>query len=352
MEQELIPLDTTKIVIFDEFESQLAELEEDNKRLVFNYDDAQGLKDAKKQVKKATTSITAVENIRVENKKPYWDYGKAIDAKAKGITARLEAIRQVHAAPIKERKEREDARRKQHEDNISAFFAFRDFGDDYAAEDYETELESIEKIPLDDSWGEFKSLAAENKNEAVNELRKIIDVKKQQEAEQAELFQLRQQAIEQEQKDRNAEIAAEAESRAKKEAEEQAERVKQENIRKEREEHNARVRAEKEAEEARERKETERARELETAQREKAEAEERAANAVKEARENAERELREKVKREQAKAEQREADKKHQTKINNGAVAALVKAGILKADAITAITAIAKHEIPNVEIKY
>lgn len=351
MEQELIPLDPNKIIIFDEFESQLVELEEDNKRLVFDYDDAQGLEDAKRQVKKATTSITAVENLRTENKKPYWDYGKAIDKKAKEVTIRLEAIRQVHAAPIKERKEREDARTKQHNDNIAAFFAFRSFEDDCGSEDYKAELETIENISIGDSWEEFEHLAAENKEESITEVRKVIRIKQQQEKEQSELLQLRQEATEREQKDREAEIAAEAEARAKKEAEEQAERVKQENIRKEREEHNARVRAENEAEEARERKEAERAQELETAQREKTEAEERAVNAVKEAREAAIREQQEKTAREKEEFEKREADKTHRNKIHTR-IADAIDDMDKSLSSIDLVMEIADGNIPHLKIEY
>jgi len=370
MDQELIPLDITKITIFDEFEATLVELEESNKKTVFDYDDPQGLKDAKKHVGKVTTTITAVENIRVEKKKPYWDYGKALDAKAKGLTARLEVVRQVHAKPIRIRKKQNEERIQKHNANATAFFNFRYFDTDCDSEEYEKELELIEKTPVGDSWEEFKHLAVANREEAITELKQIIVVKKNHEKEQAELFQLRQQAIERNKADEEARIAAEARSKAEAKAAQDAENLRQENIRKEREEHNARVLAEREQDEARERaaqereekqcrEANERRLEIEAANRATAEAEERAANAERLAKEKFEREAKEKEEKERKEKEAREADNKHRECINTDVRRAIYAAipegfGSEQCDDISnaILQSIVDGEIPHTSIKY
>ncbi|MFB6449293.1 hypothetical protein ACFDR1_16895, partial [Bradyrhizobium sp. 1AS5L] len=53
-----------------------------------------------------------------------------------------------------------------------------------------------------------------------------------------------------------------------------------------------------------------------------------------------------------AETEKREADTKHRAKVNNAAVAALVKGGIAEEAAKAVITLIAKRQVPAISISY
>lgn len=157
------------------------------------------------------------------------------------------------------------------------------------------------------------------------------------------------------------------EERLKKEAAEAAKREAEEAIRKERE---RAERLEREAKEAAEKAERdriaaeERAKlEAERIEREKKEAVERAEREKQEAirleRERLEREAREKKEAEEreaarlkAEAEAKAADKKHRAKINNEILAAFVHVGISEDTAKTVICAVAKNQIPHMEIRY
>ncbi len=356
--QELIRFDPNNIVVFNEFEGKLAELEKDAARTKHDFDDPQGLKDAKSDVKKATTSITAIEKIRKSEKKESLDYGRALDKKAKDITGRLEVVREINAGPIRDIKEAEEARLRCHNDNLNAFFAFRDFTES-KSQDYEAELELIEKIALDDSWEEFRAKAAIAKDQSITQLKTKIASCKQLEADQAELIQRREEAVTREKADHEAKIAAEAETKAKVEAELVAERVKQDNIRKEREAKEAQEQREKSLQEARERQESENRLALETAKREKAEAEERAANAEKEAREKVlqeqkemAREQSEREAREKFEAEAKASNKAHMAKINNDTKAHFMEFGLTEDQATKIIIALALSEFRHVAMIY
>ena len=157
MKEEIIPFDATNITVFSEFESQLAELEDSNEKIQFDYYDAKGNKEARSHVAKLRKTKSGIDRARKTAKQAALDYGRALDGKAKEITARVEAMIDVHAKPLREIEQAEEARVRCHEDNIQAFFAFREFEPSCTSKDYEAELELLEKIPLDDSWEEFRS---------------------------------------------------------------------------------------------------------------------------------------------------------------------------------------------------
>ena len=163
-----------------------------------------------------------------------------------------------------------------------------------------------------------------------------------------------QQRIEHEQR-----IAREAEERAKREVEEKARRDREESERRERElqaaaerEKQERIaaqeRAEREAKEARDMAELKAKRAQEKAEREKQEAieaERRKAALAEQARIAEEKRIKDE-------AERRARDTEHRRNINLAAVSALVESGLTEDCAKACITAIAKGQVPAVNINY
>lgn len=94
---------------FDELKATLAEAKEKNDTLVFNYTDPQGNKDARSHVaslRKIKAQITKVHKIV---KADVLETGRAIDAKKNEYLTEIEAMIEVHAAPIKEIEDHEKA---------------------------------------------------------------------------------------------------------------------------------------------------------------------------------------------------------------------------------------------------
>ncbi len=336
----------SEIAAYSEFRAQLSELRAGNAKLVFDYEDPQGNKDARSHVYKLRKAKSAVEAARKDEKAASLEYGRRVDGQAKEIIVEIETMIDVHAKPLAEIEQREKDRIEKHEANmteiIGAGTVTAEKWMDIPFEAMKDRLAEIEAEPIDeDHWDEFALQAAQAKDAAIAQMRTAIAKREKHEAEQAELLRLRKEAEERERADHEEKIRQEAARKAEEEAEQKAKHERQ------------RV----EAEAARKRAAAEK-RELklklaaEKADREKAEAEQRAANAEKEAREKAEREQREKLEREAAEAAEREADKKHHAAINNQAVAAFVASGISEDAAKQAVTLIAKRAVPNVHITY
>lgn len=338
---EVIPFEKNQLVAFTEFEQQLNALEAESKSIVPDLTTKKGIEAEKSHIYKWRQSKSAVTKIHKEAKAEALEYGRKVDAVKNKLLERIESVIAEREKPLKEMEEREAARVAAIKLRIDDLTDFEKFSQDASAEVWAAELSLVESFQIDDSLEEFKSEAAIAKDAAITAIKERLTARQKYEAEQEELARLREQAAIQERKDREARIAQEAAERATREAEEKAMRE-------------AAQRAADEKRKAEEAEKAEQARllELETAKREKAEAETRAANAEKAAREKAERELQDKNRREKEDADKREANKKHQAKINNEAVNGLVKAGLSKEDAVKAVTAIAKREIPNVTISY
>jgi colicin import membrane protein len=338
---EIIEFSSTEITAFSEFEFQLAELKKDNSSLQFDYQDAKGNKEARSHIYKLRQTKSALESARKIAKEKALAYGKRVDTKAKEISAEIEGMIEVHAAPLKEIEEKEAARVNGIKLKIESLHNYKEFEHDCSASMWADELAAVEAFVLDDSLAEFKADAAIQKDAALAEIKQRLDARQKYEDEQAELVKLREQQADQERKDRERKIAEDAETRANIEAQQEAARVA-----KAAEDETKRIADEHE------RSELKRAAELETAKREKAEAEERAEKAERLAKEKAERDQQEAIRLDLEASQKREANKKHQAKINNAAVSGLVDAGVTEEMAKLAITAIAKKQVPAVQINY
>lgn len=334
---QIIEFNKNEITAFNEFRSQLAELRQNNEKAVFDYKSPKGNKEARSHIYKLRQTKSAVDKVRKEQKAEALEYGRKVDSQAKEIASEIEGMIAVHEQPLKEIEQREAARIQTHKDRIETLTLYRQAEDAMGAEEIAAAMASVEAFVIDDSLEEFKAEAALVKDEAMAQLKKMLAAQKKYEAEQAELVRLREQAADQERKDREAKIAQEARERA---------------------EHEARARAEQE-QKAREQADRDRQLELERAKREKLEAEQRARESeerskreAQESIERAERDRQAKIEAEKKEAEQRERNRAHKAKVNNEIVAALVEGGMSQTAAKQAVTLIAKRSIPHVAISY
>lgn len=349
---EVIPFNPNEITVFSEFENKLAKVKKDNSTIVFDYASRKGNKEARSYIQKHRNSKTAITSIHKEEKSGALEYGRKLDVIKNRLHSEFDEMIELHAKPLREIEEKEKARIEAHNINLSTFNQYDNMPAHSESSRFEAELQRVEKIKIDSSWEEFKGEAALLKDGAITALKEIIQAKKTQEAEQAELKRLRQEKFEREQKERNDQIAKEAEDKANREAEARAEQLRLDSERAEQVKEDKRLADEKEKERQRVAGELAKDLALEKAKRLKAEAETKLANAQKDAKVKAEKDLKDRQKREADAARKREANKKHHAKINNEALAALERGGVPKEAALLSVTLIAKHLVPHTTIKY
>lgn len=347
------------------------------------------------KVSRSKTALDEAGKTLVEDMKAQT---KAIDLERKKARDRLDALKDEVRKPLDDYEAAEQARIAGHEQALAAIVEAPGYGQAETAAQIEVRLNHLENYPSRD-WQEFKARAEKTLAGEIERTRGLLEAARTREAQAAELERLRREAAEREareraereereEREREERIAAEAAERARREAEENARREREAAERRAEEE---RERIEREAREAAARAEAERQR----IEREAREAEERAARAerqrldaerrAKEAAEQAERDRidaerraeeariaaeerakrdaaaavereRQRVEAERLAAEEaqrkREADRAHRDIVTNAAVAALVAAGLSEAAAKTAVTAIAKGDVPRVSIAY
>lgn len=357
---EVIDAPTSAIAAYSPFYAQLAELKSNNEKLVFNYADKKGNKEARSHVYKLRQTKAALEKVRVDEKSESVRIGKAIDAEAKVIAAEIEAMITIHQAEIDRIEQIETARIDNHKAAIKCIV---DCGNGliggqpqaFALLFYELE----EVIIVDESFEEFEAEAHRAKTEALAKLKKQFADHQKLQSEKEELERLRAESEARVQADRDAAMVAAAVELA---------RVASEQLAVEQAKKAAQAIADAEAEAKTERETAER-RELElklaaeNAERRRVEAEQKAAQDAKDALAKAESDKAKAVVAEQErvaaieKAEadalaKREANKAHLAKINRTAVAAMVAGGINEETAKQVIVMIVKGGIPAVSIQY
>ncbi len=331
---EVIVSNNQGIAVYDEFRSQLAALKEGNAKLVFDYEDPKGNKEARSHVYKLRQTKAAVDKARQKEKAASLEYGRRVDSEAKEIAAEIDAMIEVHAKPLEAIEERERQRVQAIRDRIeemrSSTVTENPPGSPLSAEAMRDRLAEIKAVAIDETFAEFIAEAAQVKDATVSAMEANIAATEKREAEAAELERLRKESEERARKDREEQIRREAEQKAVAEAETKA----------------------KAEREAAERRELELKLAAERAEREKIEAQQRAERAAKEAEERVRREAEEAKRKEAEATAKREADKAHRGKINSAAVAAFVAGGMDEEVAKLAVTLIAKGQIPAVSIAY
>lgn len=335
---EVLDKPVSVVAEYEPFYAQLATLEADNKSLAFDYESKKGNKEARSHVNSLRLTKGALERTRKAAKEESLKIGRAVDAEAKVIEARIEAMIAVHQMALDAIEQREKDRVAAHMEKLASLKQIH-AGQTVSA--YNFHIDTLERVVIDDKWEEFIAEAAAAKDASIAEHRRLRAERQTADDEAAELSRLREEAAARAQKDREEAIAKAAVERAAAEAEK-------------------RSRAEREAAE---RRELELKYAAENAERRRVEAEQKAAKDAQDAVERAEREKVQAVAEEKArvaaaaKAEadalaKREANKAHRGRINRAALAALVAGGITEDVAKLCITLIANGEVPAVSIAY
>lgn len=293
-------------------------------------------------------SKTAVEKPGREYLKRIKELPKAIEAELREFVQKMDDLRDEVRAPLNEWQAAEDARIDRHQAVIDFLTLRATEHSDLDAVELRATIAAVEAVVIGEHLEEFEAEAARAKDKALTALRAALVVREKQEAEQAELAELRRKLAEQEQKDREEQIAREAAEKASREAEQRAQA-----------ERDAAAKREADAKAASERRELELKLEAEASQRRELEAKQRAEQAERDAEAKAERAAQAERQRQadyQAEVERlakaREADLEHKKAINNAALAAFIAGGMPADCAKQAVTLIAKRSIPNVAITY
>lgn len=319
-ESFVIPSDDTGIAVYSEFRAQLATLDAENRSLVFDYEDQKGNKAARSHIHKLRRTKSAVDAARKAEKAASLEYGRRVDAEAKEIIGQIENMIEVHATPIREIEEREEARKADILRRVGILCSYSEIPVTLSSVELRERLDELEAIEIDESYAESMAVATTHKREGIEHLTAAIEAAEKREAEAAELERLRAEADERERKEREERIAAEAAAKAEAEAKAAKER-----------EEAAKARAEK-------------------AEKEAAEAAERAAA---EAEARVRREVEEAEQAEKAAAAQREKNRKHRDAVNTAAAEKLTEvADLSDAQALLVVSAIANGEIPAISIAY
>lgn len=190
----------------------------------------------------------------------------------------------------------------------------------------EETLSALENMAIDESWEEFEGRAVLERNKSVILIKEAIDERQKYDEEQAELAELRAKQAERERKNREEALRREGEERAKR----QAEAAAQESVRK----------AEMAAENERKAKILALRREQHAK-----------ANVESAARRERDRISREKA-AEEAAAAKREADNEHRDNVLCSATSALMEAGLSNDNASRALRAIARGDVPFVQVHF
>lgn len=297
---------------------------------------------------KVSRTKAAIEKLGAALSAEYKEVPKRIDAQRRDWNAKMDALRDEVRKPLTEWEEAEDRRVAQHRANLADIAQLATDVGSLDAEILRQRLAAVESMAIDESWEEFESEAHRVKAKALEILNAALTEHQKYEAEQAELAELRRKQAEQEQKDREAEIARQAAEKARADAEAKAQAERDAAAKREADAKAAAERAERERAEAIERQKQAEAR----AEAEKLAAEERAkaaAEAARQAEIDRQRQEQERLAEEQRR---REEDKAHKASINNAALAAFIENGLPDECAKRAVILIAKGLIPNIRIQY
>jgi hypothetical protein len=199
---------------------------------------AKGRKEIAYIANKVARSKTFLDGIGKNVVSEWKAKAKDVDDQRKHIRDTLDAMKEYVRKPLTEWENEEKERQEKINNRILEIKAYSDLAmyENLTAIEIKEKLEDVNAIEIDDSFGDNKTTAQNEKENSISALEKLITDKAKHEKEQAELAELRK----------------EKEEREKKEAEEKAEaerKAQEEKIRKEAEE-KAKIEAEQKAKEA------------------------------------------------------------------------------------------------------
>ncbi|MGZ9568208.1 hypothetical protein ACVTTK_02485 [Alcaligenes nematophilus] len=297
------------------------------------------------KVRKIKTALDGLGKEQVDRLK---EIPKLIDAERKRMRDELDALADEVRKPLTEWEEAEANRIAMHRNGLESMASqAREVGA-LNSDALRLRIESIEAEVIGESWEEFEAEAHRVKTKALEILNAALTDRQKYEAEQAELAELRRKQAEQEQKDREAEIARQAAEKARTDAEAKAQAERDAAAKREADAKAAQAKAEQDAKDAAERQR----RAEEQAEAERLASVERAKQAAEAARQAEIKRQADAKAAEEAEQRRREADIAHKASINNAALAAFIENGLPDACAKQAVILIAKGLVPNIRIQY
>jgi colicin import membrane protein len=308
---------TDAVAVYSEFKAQLAELNELNQSLVFDYADPKQNKEARSHCAKLRKVKTAIEDRRKAAKSDALEYGRQLDGRAKELSAQVDSMIDVHMTHITAIENAEKARIKTVEDFLTTHDVISFVP---TVSEIEQRIRYLSEYIVDPNVFLDRTEFAEFRRTTTIALLKgkLAQVKKQID-DQLELEQLRREKeLADKQKaddDARARAQAEAQAQAKRKAEDE----RREADRIEREATEARL-----ADERKRLEDDRRKLEQERAEKDRLDAEEKA----------------------------RADDREHKRSVHLGILKQLEKFGISANVGQAIITAIAKGEIAHVELRY
>jgi colicin import membrane protein len=305
-------------------------IEQEARAVLIDISTDTGRKECASLAYKIARSKTALDDMG-KNLVAEWKTRAAkVDGERRKIRDRLDALKDEVRKPLTDFENTETARIAQHEELTLSISELPEFGYRANTDEIQDRLTNLGTIMQRD-WEEFTKRATEVADEVRRMLQQQLTSRQRYDADQAELQRLRDEAAKREQ--------AEREERIRREATEAAERAA------------AKALADAKArEEAAERKAEQTRLDAEKAATDAAAREKRAKDeAAKAERERIERQQRD----EEAAAAKREANKKHRAKINREAAEAIAATtGLDDTQCKAVIEAIAKAQVPHVQINY
>jgi len=89
-----------ELAVFDAVTATLAEATAENEKLVFDYADPQGEKDARSHISKLRKVKTLISNVHKDAKAEALAFGRRLDGKKNELTAEVEGMIAVHKEPL------------------------------------------------------------------------------------------------------------------------------------------------------------------------------------------------------------------------------------------------------------
>lgn len=297
------------------------------------------------KVRKIKTALDGLGKEQVDRLK---EIPKLIDAERKRMRETLDALADEVRKPLTDWEEAEASRVALHRADLDGMAdQAREVGG-LDVEALRQRIATVESAVIGESWEEFEAEAHRVKAKALEILNAALTERQNYEAEQAELAELRRKQAEQEQKDREAEIARQAAEKARADAEAKAQAERDAAAKREADAKAAQVKAEQDAKDAAERQR----RAEEQAEAERLASVERAKQAAEAARQAEIKRQADEKAAEEAEQRRREEDKAHKASINNAALAAFIENGLPDECAKQAVILIAKGLIPAIRIQY
>lgn len=278
------------------------------------------------------------------------DQTKKVNSACNTIETRLDALRDTVRQPLNDWEAAETARTDGHKSRLAELVALGKSGHGLSSSEFRALLDSAESAPADESaWDEFAPLALSARETAIETLSALLVSAEKQEADAAELEQLRAAQAERAKQDAER-LAAENVARelaAQAERDRLAAEAHQEEIAQAAE--TARLQADREAQER-----------IEAAERAAREAADRAQREIAEAKAQADRiaeaerqRIADQQTAELAEQRRRDADKEHRKQINGRIVAELMEcSSISERQAQKIVVQLVSGLVPNVTLKY